>query len=182
MEDGNAFQPVVTEPFGCTSGFPEPPSPDVWKRRPDSACAQLQLNGNAVSPDGTGQRRKLGETNWETEESLFWETDDTGRKVDDRGRLLGGDSQHSEKGLPLDNAIIHVGDLSQTPDGIAPNKITAISAPEVAATENGSDHQREQWQNRKDFVFSCIGLSVSLHHLWRFPYLCYKHTGGTFMS
>lgn len=38
--------------------------------------------------------------------------------------------------------------------------------------------RRPHWANKVQFVLACIGYSVGLGNVWRFPYLCYKSGGG----
>ena len=39
----------------------------------------------------------------------------------------------------------------------------------------------QQWTNSREFLLSCIAMSVGLGNVWRFPYVAYENGGGAFL-
>lgn len=38
--------------------------------------------------------------------------------------------------------------------------------------------RRQHWSSKMQFILACIGYSVGLSNVWRFPYIMYKSGGG----
>ncbi|XP_022647994.1 sodium- and chloride-dependent glycine transporter 1-like isoform X1 [Varroa destructor] len=60
----------------------------------------------------------------------------------------------------------------------------AMTADKDSGSNNKSEPKvlsRGQWANKAEFILSCIGLSVGIGNIWRFPFLAYQNGGGAFL-
>ncbi|XP_060706278.1 sodium-dependent neutral amino acid transporter B(0)AT1-like [Hemiscyllium ocellatum] len=56
-----------------------------------------------------------------------------------------------------------------------------LSHEELERKEVEEVDDRPKWDNKAQYMLTCIGFCVGLGNVWRFPYLCQSHGGGAFM-
>ncbi|XP_049717004.1 sodium-dependent neutral amino acid transporter B(0)AT1 [Elephas maximus indicus] len=55
------------------------------------------------------------------------------------------------------------------------------SLAELETIEAKEASSRPKWDNKAQYMLTCVGFCVGLGNVWRFPYLCQSHGGGAFM-
>lgn len=49
---------------------------------------------------------------------------------------------------------------------------------ELERKEKEEAKDRPKWDNKAQYILTCVGFCIGLGNVWRFPYLCQSHGGG----
>ncbi|XP_074542794.1 sodium-dependent neutral amino acid transporter B(0)AT1-like [Halichoeres trimaculatus] len=58
-------------------------------------------------------------------------------------------------------------------------RIPSLEDLERMDKEEAGDHPK--WDNKAQYILTCVGFCVGIGNVWRFPYLCQSHGGGAFL-
>ncbi|XP_076005851.1 sodium-dependent neutral amino acid transporter B(0)AT1-like [Genypterus blacodes] len=56
-----------------------------------------------------------------------------------------------------------------------------LSHEDLVMLEKKEAGDRPKWDNKAQYILTCVGFCIGLGNVWRFPYLCQNHGGGAFM-
>lgn len=57
-----------------------------------------------------------------------------------------------------------------------------LSHEDLDRMEKEEDGDRPKWDNKGQYILTCVGFCIGIGNVWRFPYLCQTHGGGKLTS
>lgn len=57
----------------------------------------------------------------------------------------------------------------------------AVLEPEDKDVSTAGGEERDSWGDKTEYMLALIGYAVGIGNLWRFPYLCHRYGGGSFL-
>uniref|UniRef100_UPI0037E9B855 sodium-dependent neutral amino acid transporter B(0)AT1-like n=1 Tax=Semicossyphus pulcher TaxID=241346 RepID=UPI0037E9B855 len=56
-----------------------------------------------------------------------------------------------------------------------------LSYEDLKRIEQEESEDRPKWDNKAQYILTCVGFCIGISNVWRFPYLCQSNGGGAFM-
>ncbi|XP_041665263.1 sodium-dependent neutral amino acid transporter B(0)AT1-like [Cheilinus undulatus] len=56
-----------------------------------------------------------------------------------------------------------------------------LSYEDLKRIEKEEAEDRPKWDNKAQYILTCVGFCIGISNVWRFPYLCQSNGGGAFM-